>query len=303
MSCCLLMISAMYENGGNTTHRHLDGHPELHVYPFESQPGTKYIADEFASTFPYKYRWPVFPLENTVEADFELMFDEEAKTRIRRPDGSKFRECDLQLKEEDRTRYFKEFMKDRVRTTGNLVLAYYASTFKAWKNLRASGRERYYVGYSPIIGVDSERIFADLPDAKVIHVVRSPLACLAETRRRPYPLSIQRYIWTWNLVQMRALAYQKLYPRRFILVRYEDMLADKRQFMQDLSAQLGISFDECLLYPSWNGEKLENQYPWGTIDFPNEDEQKARIAEIPPEDYQYIKTVTQMVANELKYEI
>jgi hypothetical protein len=25
----LLMISAMYENGGNTTHRFLDGHPQL----------------------------------------------------------------------------------------------------------------------------------------------------------------------------------------------------------------------------------------------------------------------------------
>ena len=31
----LFMISAMYENGGNTTHRFLDGHPELYVYPFE----------------------------------------------------------------------------------------------------------------------------------------------------------------------------------------------------------------------------------------------------------------------------
>ena len=36
----LVMISAMYENGGNTTHRYLDGHPELLVYPFESQLGT-----------------------------------------------------------------------------------------------------------------------------------------------------------------------------------------------------------------------------------------------------------------------
>ena len=25
----LIMLSAMYENGGNVVHRHLDGHPEL----------------------------------------------------------------------------------------------------------------------------------------------------------------------------------------------------------------------------------------------------------------------------------
>ena len=35
----LLMLSAMYENGGNTVHRFLDGHPEMYVYPFESQLG------------------------------------------------------------------------------------------------------------------------------------------------------------------------------------------------------------------------------------------------------------------------
>ena len=41
----LLMIGAMYENGGNTTHRFFDGHPELFVYPFESQLGTRWVHD------------------------------------------------------------------------------------------------------------------------------------------------------------------------------------------------------------------------------------------------------------------
>ena len=32
-----VMVSAGFEHGGNITHRHLDGHPKLLVYPFESQ--------------------------------------------------------------------------------------------------------------------------------------------------------------------------------------------------------------------------------------------------------------------------
>ena len=52
----LIMISAMYENGGNTTHRFLDGHPELSVYPFESQLGTTLVNDYLQSIFPVKYR-------------------------------------------------------------------------------------------------------------------------------------------------------------------------------------------------------------------------------------------------------
>ena len=61
----LLMIGAMYENGGNTTHRFLDGHPQLFVYPFESQLGTRLVTDELTSMFPVKYRWPMFALDAT----------------------------------------------------------------------------------------------------------------------------------------------------------------------------------------------------------------------------------------------
>ena len=59
----LLMLSAMYENGGNMTHRFLDGHPQMYVYPFESQLGTRYVKDFLSSMYPLKYRWPSFLLD------------------------------------------------------------------------------------------------------------------------------------------------------------------------------------------------------------------------------------------------
>ena len=57
----IIMLSAMYENGGNTTHRMLDGHPNLFVYPFESQVGTGAGNDFLTSYVPIRYRWPEFP--------------------------------------------------------------------------------------------------------------------------------------------------------------------------------------------------------------------------------------------------
>src|SRR5687767_3141093 len=116
-----IMISAMYENGGNTTHRMLDGHPELHVYPFESQLGTSMVSDFLLSMVPYKYRWPEFPMDGTVENDYEMFFDEEMKTLLRVPGRSKFREANMQLKEEDRKRDFIAYMKDKPRTRANIV--------------------------------------------------------------------------------------------------------------------------------------------------------------------------------------
>src|SRR5450759_4381145 len=110
----LVMISAMYENGGNTTHRYLDGHPELLVYPFESQIGTRMVADGLASLFPVKYRWPVFALEATPFDDYKAIIDEEAKVRARTPQVSKFRHQPFDFSDDERCRIYQEL----VQTTG-----------------------------------------------------------------------------------------------------------------------------------------------------------------------------------------
>jgi|SRR5947209_2494134 len=80
-----LMLGAMYENGGNTTHRFLDGHPQMYVYPYESQIGTRMVNDHLSSVFPVKYRWPVFALDATPEQDYHAIIDEEGKVRSKNP--------------------------------------------------------------------------------------------------------------------------------------------------------------------------------------------------------------------------
>ena len=102
----LIMISAMYENGGNTTHRMLDGHPDLFAYPFESQLGTSLVSDYLSSYVPFKYRWPEFPLHGNAEQDYELIFDEELKVRLRTPQRSKFHHAPMQLDEAQRKRIY-----------------------------------------------------------------------------------------------------------------------------------------------------------------------------------------------------
>ena len=87
----LLMVSAMYENGGNMTHRMLDGHPDAGRYPFESQVGTRLVNDHLSSLFPAKYRWPVFALDARAEDDYAAIIDEECKVRALTPQVSKFR--------------------------------------------------------------------------------------------------------------------------------------------------------------------------------------------------------------------
>src|SRR5215471_416617 len=105
------MIGAMYENGGNTTHRFLDGHPQLYVYPFESQVGTRLVNDPLMSMFTVKYRWPAFALDATPLEDYRAIIDEECKVRARTPNVSKFRHVPFDLSDEERGRLYVEYVQ------------------------------------------------------------------------------------------------------------------------------------------------------------------------------------------------
>lgn len=298
----LVMISAMYENGGNVTHRLLDGHPELYVYPFESQLGNNVVVDYFHSLFPFKYRWPNFPVQEKLEDIYELFYDEEFKVRIRTPQVSKFRIADIKVDEKERKKIFVDWLKDKPRTRANIIEAFFRATFGSWQNLKRSGKERIYVGYSPIIGVDGDKIIADFPTAHILHVVRNPYSAYAETKYRPFPLSLERYVITWNLVQHIALMYTRCFPNNFHIIRYEDFLQDPKQYAQTICQKLNISFSETMLYPSWNGKPLENVYPWGIINEPTKQENQDRIEELSDEEKAKIKNLSAVMLKELGYE-
>lgn len=260
-----LMIGAMYENGGNTTHRHLDGHPGLFVYPFESQIGTRLVNDMLSSTFPVKYRWPVFDRSATPAQDYHAIIDEECKVRSRTPFVSKFRDEPFDFSDDERRDLFAAAVEGSERSRGDNVAAFYRATFEAWKDFDRSGEEQVYVGYSPIVTVDAERILEELPQAHFLHVVRNPWSAYADTKKRPVPLSLANYMLGWALNQHFALQVRRRYPDRFHLVRIEDVMADSVATLGPVCEALGLQSDAALEAPSWNGRRLEEVYPWGTI--------------------------------------
>ena len=73
------------------------------------------------------------------------------------------------------------------RSRGNNVAAFFRATFEAWKDYKRSGRESFYVGYSPILVVDADKILTELPQAHFLHVVRNPWSAYADTKKRPCP--------------------------------------------------------------------------------------------------------------------
>jgi len=276
----LLMLSAMYENGGNTTHRLLDGHPQLFVYPFESQLGTRFVADHLSSLFPAKYRWPWFELGATPTEDYRAIIDEECKVRARTPRVSKFRHVAFDFDDDERCRRYEQIVAETGRSRGNNVAAFFQATFEAWKDVRRTGQEAVCVGYSPIVVVDAVRILEELPRAHVLHVVRNPWSAYADTRKRPLPLSLDQYMLAWTVNQYFAVVAQRQYPQRLHIVRLEDELADPLAALGPICRAVSVEPGPSLLKPSWNGQELEQVYPWGTIRTPTPEANRATAREL-----------------------
>jgi len=263
----LALISAGFEHGGNVTHRHLDGHSQLLVYPFESQLGNRDFTDFLSSVERVQYRYPEFPEGKTAAEIYELIIDEEMKTFLRKRNGSKFKDADLVLDESVRKQKFIDTVGTRHLSRKVAIEAFFVSTFASWENYYAPvTKNSVYVGYSPAIGIDAPRIIRDFPEAKIIHVVRNPFSAYRDTKRRPFPQDIYKYLITWNIYHSTVQMFEKEFPQNVKIVRYEDLVADKQSFMVELARFIGVDFEEAMLYPSWNGVELSGDIaPWGTV--------------------------------------
>jgi hypothetical protein len=296
------MISAMYENGGNTTQRFLDGHPELFSYPFESQPGSKYVLDHLSSMFPLKYRWPVFPLNQTAEEDYETIIDEECKVRLKTPQASKFRDYPMIMDDKERKALFLEHMNGKERTRANLIEAFFRASADTWKDYRRSSRETVYVGYSPIIVVDADKIVRDYTHSHVLHVSRNPWSAYADTKKRAVPLPLAHYLTGWCLTQQAALTFSEMYPGRVHILRYEDIVANPVAVLSGFLAKVGVGTSQNLAQPTWNGKVLTQIFPWGTVRTPTPEANRATANELDTREREQIRLRTKPFLSLLGYE-
>jgi hypothetical protein len=288
----LLMLGAMYENGGNTTHRFLDGHPQMYVYPFESQIGTRLVDDYLASMFPVKYRWPVFALDATPREDYHRIIDEEGKVRSRTPHVSKFRHMPFDMNDDERRDIYVQYVEKTGRSRANNMAAFFRATFDAWKDYKKTGEQQVYVGYSPIIVVDADKILNDLPQAHFLHVVRNPWSAYADTKKRPVPLSLRHYMTGWTLNQYYALYFQQKFPGRMHIVRAEDVMADSYKTLGTICEAMGLQPADSLRKPTWNGNELEEVYPWGTLRKVTPEANKATAQELSEQERADIREYT-----------
>ena len=266
-----LFVSAWNDSGGGYLTRLLDGHPDLAVYPFELQLGTGLAPSGFDEWFPPKYRWPVMP--PAPRDAFDAFANEELRDAMSGAADGKFAAFPVDV---DGWRKSFESLIDASSDPGQVVSAWLAAFFASWRDGPGSAR-RTVVGHCPVLALDWELVVADLPDAHMLHVVRSPFASFADTKRRRPGMSAEGFAARWSLVNTVAALHAARRPDQFRIVQYDALLQRPREEMTGIAEWLGIEFDEALLTPMWNRALLPAMGPFGGVPVNDAEYERANI--------------------------
>jgi hypothetical protein len=98
-----------------------------------------------------------------------------------------------------------------------------------------------------------------------------------------------------------ALTYAEQYPKNFHLVRFEDIIADNNT-LPNICTKMGLVGSETLQHPSWNGARLDQVYPWGTIRIPTPDANIATMNELTAEEKADIRISSLVMLRQFGYE-
>ncbi len=203
---------------------------------------------------------------------------------------SKFRHVSFDFSDDERYELYRVYVNQTGRSRAHNVANFFRATFDAWKDYRRTGEEIFYVGYSPIIIIDTHKILQDFPDAHLLHVVRNPWLAYADTKKRPVPLSLENYMLGWTLSQYYALLFREKFPNRVHIVRTEDVMSNSSEILGTVCEKLGCYSSESLKTASFNGIGLGEVYPWGTIRRATAAANRAAAAELTEVECEEIRT-------------
>lgn len=95
----------------------------------------------------------------------------------------------------------------------------------------------------------ADRVFAEFPDARIVHIVRDPRDRYASVRAR-HGKQLSRVgpaTARWLASTRAARRNQARYPDRYLLVRYEDLVREPEPTMRRICAAAGLDWSPSLL--------------------------------------------------------
>jgi hypothetical protein len=125
------------------------------------------------------------------------------------------------------------------------ILAYAACTGKL--------SAKFWVDKTPANERHLRRIWKENPQAKIVHVIRDPLATLASRKRMEPGMTMRAALKDLKMSFKVAVEQSTLKDERFLLVRYEELCNDPQAVTERMASFLGIKNSEVLHQPTVAG--------------------------------------------------
>ena len=266
VTCPLVLISQAERSGGSLLAQLFDSHSQLLAHPHELKIG-----------YPNKGIWPPIDLNGAVDENFRILFEydtirmcEEGYVKGKyNVDRKNFFFLPQAQKE-----IFREMLRDASNLTPRDVLdAYFTSYFNAWINRQGDIEvAKFITGFTPRLTPRPEnfhRFWEAYPDGYLISVVRSPLSWFPSIIRqkvgKPLFDNKAKIVAYWNTSVEGALREKERKPERVLMISFHDLITNTEATMHLISRRIGISYENTLTTPTFNGKPIEANTSFGPM--------------------------------------
>jgi len=251
----LVLVSQTQRSGGTLLNTLLDGHPQLHVHPWELHTG-----------HPTKHDWPALDLAAGPDEWLDLLrepilgrlfADGYRKHPLVKGDLLPFTVVPSFV-----DRLFRVLCADRPPVSQRQVLdRYFTAFFNAWVDCQGlrNTPKLWVAGFGPRLawGESRQRFHADYPDGRIVSSHRDPRAWWASASAFSGRYGeFDEAMALWRQGATEAIAAKRESPARVFLLTYETLVTEPERTTRALADWLELDWDPLLLQPTFNRQPV-----------------------------------------------
>jgi hypothetical protein len=251
----IILISQVQRSGGTLLNSLLDGHPELHVHPYELHIG-----------YPTKADWPSLDLAVQPDAWLERLGEPVLNKLFaggyrKKPDMDSiedFPSLPFTVVPTFVDHLFRLLCSEhRPVSQREVIDRYMTAFFNAWLDNQGLRDEpkKWVAAFAPRTawGQSRARFFGDYPDGRIVSMLRDPrdwYASASEFSGQYGDLEDALALWREGTTETAAAKRER--PEQVFVIPYESLVRDPEPVMRRLATWLDISWSPSLLVPTFN---------------------------------------------------
>jgi hypothetical protein len=258
----MVLIAQPTRSGGTLLNQLFDGHPQLHVHPYELEIG-----------YPEKNTWPQIDLSAGGDEWFNTLSERHVVTSFTRgyTKDAKIREHGLDVKQDierfpfllvpsyQRALFIGLLKQRRPKTARDVLNAYFTAYFNAWlDNQSLTGTtKRWVVAFRSGLRTPENlsAFFRDYPDGRHLSCVREPKGWIASLDRLwgdRRERTIDDYVDLWEANAHEQMEAKQRYGDAMFLCTFDRLITGAEEVMRGVASWLEVEYDAGLAVPTFN---------------------------------------------------